>query len=1303
MKFFFKLCGFFILITLSSAIQNTEQNLNVVELKVGDDFQSFVDNQPTNTTFLIKAGVHRMQSVVPKEGQKFIGEVGAIMRGAMYLESGNWEDTSYMGRTLWKYENVPLSPNPEPFKGEDGCENGIPCNRPEDLFLNNNFLKQTNTLDALDESGEWYLDYGIPYGSSEAKNGTTGTVYMFDDPTNTADSVEISLTRFAFGVHSQTPGSFGFSNEKAASHVTVENLVIEKYASLIAYGAIGNRIPGDHWTIKNNEVRYNHGAGIHFASHNLVEGNNVHHNGQIGIKASDRYPIGEANEGEPKIVVDSEVIENDIWANRSPNVGYDWGFEGGGTKFVRTQNLLVKGNHVYGNNGPGLWTDIDNYGTVYELNVVEDNFASGIFHEISGEATIRNNIVSNNAFSHGAQIYVVGSEDVKVYYNEVNIDSTFSPYENPGGILIRRECRFPEKGINNYVHHNIIKIKSGLGQGKNGVEVGSCCERDSITQACISALDTVGLSSNKFDFNTYKISCEPPQNFWLWYEKVSDTCIYPQIIDFESFQNKSQELNGKLNTTQITVVAKGSAVNGVFARFRLYVDGVEVGSDTTTSEYEEYKFCIDIPENEINEVWVEFFNDAYSPPEDRNLFVTSIKVGRKVYLTTEKTMLDKGAKDGVGIIPGQVVLPWNAFLIFNTFPQQYLTVRAKGTAIENVYAHFQVLVNGEYMGEASTMSEFFDYQFPIDLGCTEIENVEIIFDNDAYSNPEDRNLFIEHLGICGNEVHFSADNVNYIRSDGQNIAYKGAMYWGGKMVFDFQGQPVVKAEFRSIDRVVYTGVPVTFTDYSTGNVNTWEWTFGDGQSATAQHPVVSYSQPGIYSVSLSVNNGADVACKSAYIQVLPNKPAPYGLADGGDFEVNPYDFGPLPYDAFDDSLVLDYLGLFERGNSGILGKNGTSSGNHAWVTGLNLHSIELAKTVLYTPNFDLSAGNSYVLEFKAKYSTFADVVGFVVEYSIDKGNSWNLLGNFLGDGWYNSYADLSTTLPEAVYTQFPNMPFFSGSTEGEFKTYFVNISELQGQPNAAFRFRFEANDASSVSGSIGLALDDFQLITNEPTASDYAFAYIRGSKANDVYAHFKTYVNGVLGDSFFAHEPYLYYRIPYVGFPSTIDSIWIQFDNDLLANGQDRNLYVDHLNFKGDTYYYNAGNVKIDPGVHDGIGIIPGQSVIPWNAAMIFDFNVSPSNARHPASLLGILREAEPFMIYPNPGNGKVNLSIGEIKEKGQIIVRDLSGRTIYQENLLPVQSFSKKSIDLLSNKPGLYTMEISRDGISEIQKYIKL
>jgi len=62
---------------------------------------------------------------------------------------------------------------------------------------------------------------------------------------------------------------------------------------------------------------------------------------------------------------------------------------------------------------------------------------------------------------------------------------------------------------------------------------------------------------------------------------------------------------------------------------------------------------------------------------------------------------------------------------------------------------------------------------------------------------------------------------------------------------------------------------VNFTDLSTGSVNAWYWTFGDGVTSTTQNPVHTYTSAGTYTVSLTVNgpSSSDTMTKTGYITV----------------------------------------------------------------------------------------------------------------------------------------------------------------------------------------------------------------------------------------------------------------------------------------------------------------------------------------------------------------------------------------------------------------------------------------------------
>jgi PKD repeat protein len=82
-----------------------------------------------------------------------------------------------------------------------------------------------------------------------------------------------------------------------------------------------------------------------------------------------------------------------------------------------------------------------------------------------------------------------------------------------------------------------------------------------------------------------------------------------------------------------------------------------------------------------------------------------------------------------------------------------------------------------------------------------------------------------------------------------------------------------KAEFFANNTTVCAGEPVQFFDDSYNAVTGWSWTFQNGTPATSteQNPTVSYSAPGIYTVTLTSTDGTsnDTEQKVGYIKVLP--------------------------------------------------------------------------------------------------------------------------------------------------------------------------------------------------------------------------------------------------------------------------------------------------------------------------------------------------------------------------------------------------------------------------------------------------
>ncbi len=82
-------------------------------------------------------------------------------------------------------------------------------------------------------------------------------------------------------------------------------------------------------------------------------------------------------------------------------------------------------------------------------------------------------------------------------------------------------------------------------------------------------------------------------------------------------------------------------------------------------------------------------------------------------------------------------------------------------------------------------------------------------------------------------------------------------------------QPLPVPDFNSSVTSGIVPFVVSFTDLSSGSVNSWFWDFGDDTNSTEQNPVHTYTTQGTYSVGLTVTNygGANNTTKEDYILV----------------------------------------------------------------------------------------------------------------------------------------------------------------------------------------------------------------------------------------------------------------------------------------------------------------------------------------------------------------------------------------------------------------------------------------------------
>ncbi|MFI5141357.1 MAG: PKD domain-containing protein, partial [Bacteroidia bacterium] len=89
------------------------------------------------------------------------------------------------------------------------------------------------------------------------------------------------------------------------------------------------------------------------------------------------------------------------------------------------------------------------------------------------------------------------------------------------------------------------------------------------------------------------------------------------------------------------------------------------------------------------------------------------------------------------------------------------------------------------------------------------------------------------------------------------------------LLFSFTVNAQVQANFSGTPLSGCAPLGVTFTDLSTGSPTAWNWNFGNGNTSNLQNPGATYSNPGTYTVTLTVSKGgsSNTQTKTNYITV----------------------------------------------------------------------------------------------------------------------------------------------------------------------------------------------------------------------------------------------------------------------------------------------------------------------------------------------------------------------------------------------------------------------------------------------------
>jgi parallel beta-helix repeat protein len=442
-----------------------------VVLSAGDNIQNAVNSNPAGTVFVLNPGVYRMQDVTPKSNDTFIGVTPAALNGSTvvtgWTASGSYWLTSGYALTSTTYQAE------TPGSGCNDASTG--CDYPQDLFLDSTPLVHKLSLPI--SSGQWYVDYAA------------GTIYIADNPTGHTMELSESANAFAAG--------------PSVDNVTITNLIISKYAVTLQDGAIAPQ--GSGWVIMNNQLKYNHGAGIKPRLGNndfneQIVNNNAHDNGQEGIGC------GGCN--------GSLIKYNTSSHNNYANV-LD-GFEEGGGKFTGT-NIQILNNTYTNNNGEGLWIDGGASNITIVGNTLTNNRLSGLRYELSHGGLIQNNSVQYNDQWNGScqggndEIAIASSDTTTVTYNTI--------VSSCAGIGMTSSAKRSPIATHNHVTYNAT---SYLGSGRMPEPTGATDSCDESPTSDQPAAD------NYYDYNAYHFTLAAQLDNLNWQWRCSTKMVWAQ-------------------------------------------------------------------------------------------------------------------------------------------------------------------------------------------------------------------------------------------------------------------------------------------------------------------------------------------------------------------------------------------------------------------------------------------------------------------------------------------------------------------------------------------------------------------------------------------------------------------------------------------------------------------------------------------------------------------------------------------------------------------------------------------------------
>lgn len=153
--------------------------------------------------------------------------------------------------------------------------------------------------------------------------------------------------------------------------LTINGCEVTNYLAGAQRGAINAGVDQNEftlrWTIDSSNIHHNNNLGLRIGSFMKVRWTKIHHNQKLGI----------GGVGDSVLIYKDSITDNNYLHQGA------LGDEAGGSKFVFTNDIIIRKSFFMNNYGPGMWWDICNKRYLADSNTVEGNLQEGVVTEVS--------------------------------------------------------------------------------------------------------------------------------------------------------------------------------------------------------------------------------------------------------------------------------------------------------------------------------------------------------------------------------------------------------------------------------------------------------------------------------------------------------------------------------------------------------------------------------------------------------------------------------------------------------------------------------------------------------------------------------------------------------------------------------------------------------------------------------------------------------------------------------------------------------------------------------------------------------